>query len=161
MRFVRQTQTIRVTNFDDRLMIEKKIRKHVTDFYTWCHLRSVKLWQDIRVDRSCWKVHTTYSLRTCTHTRNRFNNQSIDRYLKNLLAPIEEIGYFTYSNNSDIVSLSEALSSLSLMTWQVRRDKRIFFNGSTRGYRLLLSLSDICKDTKASYTRQRKSLNSF
>jgi len=29
------------------------------------------------------------------------------------------------------------------------------------GRRLLLSLSDICKDTKASYTRQRKSLDSF
>jgi len=28
MRFVRQTQTIRVTNFDDRLMIKKKIHKH-------------------------------------------------------------------------------------------------------------------------------------
>jgi len=28
MRFVLQTQTIRVTTFDDRLMIEKKIRKH-------------------------------------------------------------------------------------------------------------------------------------
>jgi len=28
VRFVRQTQTIRVTNFDDRLMIKKKIRKH-------------------------------------------------------------------------------------------------------------------------------------
>jgi len=28
MRFVRQTQIIRMTNFDDRLMIEKKIRKH-------------------------------------------------------------------------------------------------------------------------------------
>jgi len=28
MRFIRQIQTIRVTNFDDRLIIEKKIRKH-------------------------------------------------------------------------------------------------------------------------------------
>jgi len=28
MRFVRQSQTIRVTNFDDRLMTEKKIHKH-------------------------------------------------------------------------------------------------------------------------------------
>jgi len=31
------------------------------------------------------------------------------RYLKNLLAPIEEIGYFTYSNNSDIISPNKAL----------------------------------------------------
>jgi len=30
-------------------------------------------------------------------------------YLKNLLAPIKEIGYFTYSNNSDIVSPSKAV----------------------------------------------------
>jgi len=28
MRFVRQTQTIKMTNFDDRLIIEKKISKH-------------------------------------------------------------------------------------------------------------------------------------
>jgi len=49
MRFVRQTQTIRVINFYDRLMIEKKIREHVIDFYTWYHLRSVKLRQDKRL----------------------------------------------------------------------------------------------------------------
>jgi len=31
--------------------------------------------------------------------------------LENLLAPIDEIGYFTFSNNSDVIPLSEALSS--------------------------------------------------
>jgi len=44
MRFMRQIQTIKVTNFDDRVMIEKKDTqtwKHVTDFYTRYHLRSV------------------------------------------------------------------------------------------------------------------------
>jgi len=44
---------------------------------------------------------------------------------------------------------------------QARRDKRVLFNESTRGCRLILSLLDICKDSKASYTRQRKSLDSF
>jgi len=79
MQFVRQTQTIRVTNFDDRLMIEKKIRKHVTDFYTRYHLRSIKLRQDKHVDKLVGK--STRRMRERTYIRNRFKY----RYFKNLL----------------------------------------------------------------------------
>jgi len=41
---------------------------------------------------------------------------------------------------------------------QARCDKRILLNGSTRGCRLLLSLSDICKDTKAYLIRDNANL---
>jgi len=46
------------------------------------------------------------------------------RYLKNLLAPIEEIGYFTYSNNSDIVSPSDALPNSIFIFDDVACDKQ-------------------------------------
>jgi len=57
------------------------------------------------------------------------------RYLKNLLAPIEEIGYFTFSNNNvvDVTSLNEALSNFIFVfdndMRQARRDQRILALG--------------------------------
>jgi len=44
--------------------------------------------------------------------------------VKNLLVPIEEIGYFTYSNNNDIVSLSETLSNSIFIFDDVVCDKQ-------------------------------------
>jgi len=46
------------------------------------------------------------------------------RYLKNLLAPIEEIGYFIYSNNSDIVSPSKVLPNSIFIFGDVACDKQ-------------------------------------
>jgi len=138
--------------------------KHVPDFYTY-HLRSVKLWQDKRVDKLAGKS-TRRTLRERVHILKIASTTevSILENLKNLLAPIEEIGYFTYSNNSDIVSPSEALPN-SIFD-DVACDKQdaireYFSTGRHADVWLLLSLSDICKDTKASYTRQRKSFDSF
>jgi len=112
MRFVRQTQTIRVTNFDDRLMIEKKIPKHG-------NMVPISISGIICGPSNCGKTNVLISLLESPHDV-RFENvyiyskslqQPKYRYLKNLLAPIEKISYFTYSNNSDIVSPSEALSN--------------------------------------------------
>jgi len=64
MRFVQQSQTIKVTNFDDKmqLMSEKKKRKHgkmlpisIPISISRHYLRSVKLWQDERVDKLAGK----------------------------------------------------------------------------------------------------------
>ena len=52
--------------------------------------------------------------------------QSKYRYLENLLAPIEEIGYFTFSNNNDVVSDSpnEALPNSIFVFNDVACDKQ-------------------------------------
>jgi len=121
MRFVRQTQTIRVTNFNNRLMIEKKIRKHMLPI-------SIR---GIICDPSNCGKNVLMNLLESPHLRfenvyiySKSLQQLKYQYLKNLLAPIEEIGHFTYSNNSDIVSPSEALPSLSLMTWHATNKTR-------------------------------------
>jgi len=74
------------------------------------------------------------------------------RFLENLLAPIEEIGYFTFSNNNDVLLWNEVIPVLSSMMWLTRRIRE-YFAMSTRGRRLLLFVSDIRKDIEASYTR--------
>jgi len=139
MRFVRQTQMISVINFDNRLMIEKKIRKHIINFYTRYHLRSVKLWQDKCVDKLAGKStrRKSITLWERIHILEIASTISEYRYLKNLFEPIEEVGYFTYSNNSDIIS-SEMLPNFIFIFDDVacdkqdKSDKRVLFNGSTR-----------------------------
>jgi len=49
-----------------------------------------------------------YVSRMCTSTRNRCNNQSIDI---SKIYFIDEIGYFTFCNNSDVISANEARSN--------------------------------------------------
>jgi len=102
MQFVRQTQTIRVTNFDDKLMIEKKICKHE-------NMLPISIRGIICGLSNCDKTNVLISLLESPQGV-RFENvyiyskslqQPKYRYLKNLFAPIEEIGYFIYSNNSD------------------------------------------------------------
>jgi len=125
IRFMRQIQTIRVTNFDDRLMIETKIRKHGNILPIFI--------RDIICDPSnCGKTNVLISLLDSPHGV-RFENVNIYskslqqlkyRYLKNLLTPVEEIGYFTYSNNSDIVSPSEALPNSIFIFDDVACDKQ-------------------------------------
>ncbi|KYN07160.1 hypothetical protein ALC62_01880 [Cyphomyrmex costatus] len=46
------------------------------------------------------------------------------RYLENLLAPIEEINYFTFSNNSEIIPPSEALPNSIFIFDDVACDKQ-------------------------------------
>ncbi|KYN14209.1 hypothetical protein ALC57_13593 [Trachymyrmex cornetzi] len=66
---------------------------------------------------NCGKTNVLISLSKSPHGV-RFENvyvyskslqQPKYRYLANLLAPIEEISYFTFSNNSDVIPPSEAL----------------------------------------------------
>jgi len=60
--------------------------------------------------------------KTCTCTRNHYKPKY--RYLKNLLAPIEEIDYFTFSNNSDDVSSNEVLPNSIFIFEDVACDKQ-------------------------------------
>ena len=46
------------------------------------------------------------------------------RYLENLLAPIEEIGYFTFSNNNDVVLSNEALPNYIFVFNDIACDKQ-------------------------------------
>jgi len=115
MRFVRQTQTIRMTNFDDRLMIEKKICKHgnmlpISIRYIFYIFYTLYI---ICGPSNCGKTNVLISLLENPHGI-RFENVHIFeiastkyRSLKNLFAQIEEIGYFTYSNNSDTDRITE------------------------------------------------------
>ena len=64
--------------------------------------------------------------------------------------------YFTFSNNSDIIPPREAIPNSififdDVALRQAGRDKKILCNGTTRGCRLLLSLSDVRKNIEAPY----------
>ena len=61
------------------------------------------------------------------------------RYLNNLFTSIDEIDYFMFSNNGDVVSPSEECKFyFSLMTWrQAEWGERILFDGPPRERRLL------------------------
>ena len=50
--------------------------------------------------------------------------QSKYRYLENLFTSIDEIGYFTFSNNNDVVPLSEARSNSIFIFDDVACDKQ-------------------------------------
>ena len=66
-----------------------------------------------------------YISKTCMCTRNRCHSQNIIyRYLKNLLASIEEIGYFTFSDNNDVVPPNEALLNSIFVFDDVACDKQ-------------------------------------
>ena len=155
MQFVRQSRAIKVMNLDGKLQTDKKTRKHGNILLLYalsfvdCQLRQE------RADKSaCWKVCIVYSI-SYTYIRNRCNSRNID--IANLLASIEEISYFTISNNS-VILLNEALPNSIFIFDDVACNKqdaiREYFARTTCGYRLLLFLSDVRKDTKASYMRQ-------
>ena len=55
MKFVRQSQTIKVTNVDNKVQTEKEIRKYAADFYMRNHLRLIELRQNKRVDKFAGK----------------------------------------------------------------------------------------------------------
>jgi len=76
------------------------------------------------------------------------------RYLENLLT-IEEIGYFIFSNNSDVVPLNVAFPNSIFVFDDVACDKQdnAIKEYFAMGRRLLLFMLNVCKDTKASHTR--------
>ena len=72
--------------------------------YTCYRLRTVKLRQNERADKPVGKSWRTIRerLRILEIAATKY------RYLTNLLSRIEEIDYFTFTNNSDVVPPSEA-----------------------------------------------------
>lgn len=110
MRFVRQATIIKVTNVDDKTQSKKEIRRHGNMLPNT--IRSI-----ICGPSNCGKTNVLISLIESPHGV-RFENvyvyskslqQPKYQYLENLLSPIEEIGYFTFSNNSNVIPSSEAL----------------------------------------------------
>ena len=124
---MRQPMTIRVTNFDDKsqMMPSKTKRRHGS-----------MLPNTIRClicgPSNCGKTNVLVSLLESPHGV-RFENvyvyskslqQPKYQYLENLLAPIDEIGYFTFSNNSDVIPPSESLPNSIFIFDDVACDKQ-------------------------------------
>ena len=127
MRFVQQSQPIKVTNFDNKiqLMSEKKVRKHG-------NMLPISIRSIICGPSSCGKTNVLISLLESPHGV-RFENvylyskslqQPKYQYLKNLLTSIDEIGYFTFSNNSDVIQPNEALPNSIFIFDDVACDKQ-------------------------------------
>jgi len=128
MKFVRQPLTIRVINCDDRLQTmggSAEKRKH-----------GAMLPSTIRAivcgPSNCGKTNVLISLLESPHGV-RFENvyvyskslqQPKYQYLENLLSSIDEIGYFTFSNNSDVVPPSEARPNSIFVFDDVACDKQ-------------------------------------
>jgi len=103
----------------------------------------------IAVNQAYSRARTAYVSRTCTSTRNRCNNQSIN---------ISKI-YLRLSMKSILRSPTTAISFHRARRakfyfylwwcsmWQAGYSERVLFDGSPRERRLLLSLSDVCEDT--------------
>jgi len=88
-------------------------------------------------------------------------------YLVNLFQHWPKKSIITFSNNSDVIPPSEALpNSIFIFIFddvalrQAGRDKKILCNGTTRGCRLLLFLSDVRKNIEAPYMWQYKCVDS-
>jgi len=103
MRFVQQSQTITVTNFDDKMQLisEKKIwtGKHgnMLPISIRHYLRFVKLWQNKRLDKIAGK--------SARHTlRERICVLEIIAIIK-----VSILGEFIDSNNSDVIPPGETL----------------------------------------------------
>jgi len=81
---------------------------------------------------NCGKTNVLISLLESPHGV-RFENMYVyskslqqpkSRYLENLLTPIDEIGYFTFSNNSDVIPPSEARPNSNFVFDDVACDKQ-------------------------------------
>lgn len=127
MRFARQATIIKVINFDDktRVMSEKEIRKHGNMLPTT--IRGI-----ICGPSNCGKTNVLISLIESPHGVHFENvyvyskslQQPKYRYLEKLLLSIDEIRYFTFSNNSDVVPPSEALPNSIFIFDDVACDKQ-------------------------------------
>ncbi|KYN00655.1 hypothetical protein ALC62_08570 [Cyphomyrmex costatus] len=125
MRFVHQSQSINVTNLDGKVQTNKEMRKHGKMLPS--SVRAI-----ICGPSNCGKTNVLISLLESPNGV-RFENvyvyskslqQPKYRYLENLLAPIEEINYFTFSNNSEIIPPSEALPNSIFIFDDVACDKQ-------------------------------------
>ena len=125
MRFVQHSPAIKVTNFDDRIMFERKIRRHGNMLPN--SIRGI-----ICGPSNCGKTNVLISLLESPHGV-RFENvyvyskslqQPKYQYLENLLTPIEEVGYFAFSNNCDVTHPSEALPNSIFIFDDVACDKQ-------------------------------------
>ena len=130
MKFVRQPLTIRVTNCDERAarMTEgggAMERKHG-------ELLPSTIRALVCGPSNCGKTNVLISLLESPHGV-RFENvyiyskslqQPKYRYLETLLTSIDEIGYFTFSNNSDVVPPREALPNSIFVFDDVACDKQ-------------------------------------
>lgn len=125
MRFVQQATVIQVTNFDDRVMEGQQVRKH-GDMLPLT-IRSI-----ICGPSNCGKTNVLLSLIESPNGV-RFENlyvyskslqQPKYQYLENLLTSINEIGYFKFSNNSDVIPPHEALPNSIFIFDDVACDKQ-------------------------------------
>lgn len=127
MRFVRQPVAIRITNLDGktRHMTDTKSRRHGT-------MLPITIRGIVCGPSNCGKTNVVLSLLESPHGV-RFENvyvyskslqQPKYRYLERVLAPIDEIGYFTFSNNSDVIPPSEALPNSIFIFDDVACDKQ-------------------------------------
>ncbi|KYN13291.1 hypothetical protein ALC57_14520 [Trachymyrmex cornetzi] len=124
MRFVRQSRMIKVTNLDGKVQTDKETRKHG-------NMLPASIRAIVCGPSNCGKTNVLISLLESPHDV-RFENvyvyskslqQPKYRNLANLLASIEEIGYFTFSNNSDVIPPSEALPNSIFIFDDVACDK--------------------------------------
>ncbi|KYQ49527.1 hypothetical protein ALC60_11404 [Trachymyrmex zeteki] len=99
-----------ISRLDGKVQTDKEIRKHDSMLSTF--IRAI-----VCGPSNCGKTNVLISLLESPHGV-RFKNvyvysKSLQQlkyeYLANLLTPIEEIGYFTFSNNSDVISPTEEL----------------------------------------------------
>jgi hypothetical protein len=127
MRFVKQPRTIRVTNFDDRTqtMFKQERRRHGNVLPNT--IRGI-----ICGPSNCGKTNVLMSMVESPNGL-RFENlyvyskslqQPKYRFLEEVLASIDEIGYFTFSNNSDVIPTTEALPNSIFIFDDVACDKQ-------------------------------------
>lgn len=123
MRFVTQSTAIRVKNFDTMQRGER--RKHGGMLPNT--VRAI-----ICGPSNCGKTNVLLSLLSSPHGL-RFENvyvyskslqQPKYRYLETLMAEVEDVGYFTFSNNSDVIPPSEALANSVFVFDDVACDKQ-------------------------------------
>ncbi|KYN16162.1 hypothetical protein ALC57_11594 [Trachymyrmex cornetzi] len=128
MKFVRQPQTIRVTNCDakSRMMgggVER--RKHG-------EMLSSTISAIVCGPSNCGKTNVLVSLLESpngvrfetVYVYSKSLQQPKYRYLEDLFTSIDEIGYFTFSNNSDVVPPSEARPNSIFIFDDVACDKQ-------------------------------------
>ena len=126
MRFVLQSQTIEVINVDNKKQSKDWKRnaqawKHVADFYTWYYLQSNcdKRGAGKFTGKSTWFIRFEN-----VYVYSKSLQQLKYRYLENLLASIEEIAYFIFFNNSEVVSSNETLPNSIFIFDDITCDKQ-------------------------------------
>ena len=124
---MRQPVTMRVTNFDDKsLMMSMKTRqKHGSMLPNT--IRCITCGPS-----NCGKTNVLMSMLESPHglyfenvyVYSKSLQQLKYQYLEKLLAPIDEIGYFTFANNSDVIPPSESFPNSIFIIDDVACDKQ-------------------------------------